>query len=104
MLLAEHRADEYLHNHGYYFLTYVQLLLIWLFHTVNINKYLLRATMAQKGFIAMNRTTNKESKIKCVLCGKDIEETPGGWKWGNNPWPLADENESCCECAHEGQS
>lgn len=40
--------------------------------------------------------------MKCCLCGGDIEKkrTPGGavyWDGGNNPEPLADTPNRCCD-------
>ena len=34
---------------------------------------------------------NPHAKIKCCLCGREIEQ----WQ-GNNPWPLVDDAESMC--------
>jgi hypothetical protein len=40
----------------------------------------------------------KEQKPKCCLCGAELEPWPGGYGYGNNPWPLSEnENDRCCD-------
>lgn len=34
---------------------------------------------------------NPHAKIKCCLCGREIE-----WWQSNNPWPIVDDEESRC--------
>ena len=44
-------------------------------------------------------TPEVEQEISCVLCGGEIEESPvNGWRYGNNPYPLAEEGRCCDSC------
>jgi hypothetical protein len=37
--------------------------------------------------------------LKCSLCGNPIPLGPGGWRYGNNPWPLS--GGRCCDACNE---
>jgi len=55
-----------------------------------------RVTVEQLGKI--KDMENTEKPIKCCLCGEDIAVTPTGWRYGNNPQPLTDNDEDrCCD-------
>ena len=37
-------------------------------------------------------------RMRCCLCGDDIEEWPGGGSYGHNPDPLGDDDRCCDTC------